>query len=132
TGSGQIKTKVFDRDAMYIAEQIKQKTAPNALFLNAPTYNSAVVLSGRRSLMRYSGHLSSHGIDYGPREDDVQHIYQGGGVADILLRKYDVEYVLISPDERNVKIVPQLNEEFFRKYPVIAEAGQYRVYKVKN
>ena len=128
TASGQIKTKVFDREAMQVAAGIKQKTEPNALFLNAPTYNSAVVLSGRRSLMRYSGHLSSHGIDYLPREDDVKRIYEGGGVAEILMRKYNIEYVLISPEELNSM---KANEEFFRKYPVIAEAGQYRVYKVK-
>ena len=84
-------------------------------------------MSGRQSLMRYSGHLSSHGIDYGPREADVKQIYQGGGVADILLRKYNIEYVLISPEERNVL---KANEEFFKKYPVVAEAGLYRVYKV--
>ncbi len=129
TASGQIKTRVLDREAMQLAAGIKQKTEPSALFLNAPTYNSAVVLSGRRSLMRYSGHLSSHGIDYLPREDDVKRIYEGGGVAEILMRKYNIEYVLISPEERNSM---NANEEFFRKYPVIAEAGQYRVYKVKN
>ncbi len=128
TASGQIKTKVFDREAMQVAAGIKQKTGPNALFLNAPTYNSAVVLSGRRSLMRYSGHLSSHGIDYLPREDDVKRIYEGGGVAEILMRKYNIEYVLISPEEINSM---KANEDFFRKYPVITEAGQYRVYKVK-
>ncbi len=128
TASGQIKIRVFDRDAMNVAEQLKQKTEEKAVFLNAPTYNSAVVLSGRLSVMRYSGHLASHGIDFGPREDDVKRIYQGGGVADVLLRKYDVGYVLISPDETNTL---HANEEYFRKYPVIAESGPYRVYKVK-
>jgi hypothetical protein len=128
TASGQISSRVFDNDAVRISNEIKQKTAPNALFVNAPTYNSAVVLSGRRSLMRYSGHLSSHGIDYGPREEDVNRIYQGGGVADILLRKYDVDYVLVSPEERE-KLSP--NETFFANYPIVAEAGQYRVYKIK-
>ncbi len=128
TASGQISSRVFDYDAVRIANEIKLKTAPNALVLNAPTYNSAIVLSGRRSLMRYSGHLSSHGIDYGQREEDVKRIYQGGGVADILLRKYDIDYVLISPEERE-SLKP--NEAFFAKYPLLAEAGQYRVYKIK-
>jgi hypothetical protein len=128
TASGQIKSRVFDVDAIRVAEQIKAKTAPRSLFLNAPTYNSAVVLSGRQSLMRYSGHLSSHGIDYLPREGDVRHIYQGGGVAEVLLRKYDIEYVLVSPEERNTL---QANEQFFQRFPVTAESGEYRVYKVK-
>ncbi|MBK6749541.1 MAG: hypothetical protein IPG67_05900 [Acidobacteria bacterium] len=51
TATGQNKIKVFDPDAVKIAQLIKEKTAPNSLFLNAPTYNSAVVLSGRLSYM---------------------------------------------------------------------------------
>lgn len=128
TVSGQIKTKVFDADAVLIAERIRQITEPNAMFLNAPTYNTATVLSGRRSLMRYPGHLGSHGIDYREREDDVKRIYQGRAEADALLHKYSVDYVLISPEERNTL---GANEQFFKKYPVTAEAGAYKVYKVR-
>ncbi len=127
TASGQLKTRVFDADAVKVAEIIKRNTEPNALFLNAPTYNSAVVLSGRQSLMRYSGHLSSHGIDYATREAEVKQIYNGGGVADILLKKYNIQYVLVSPEERNTL---KANEEFFKKYSIIAEAGQFKVYKI--
>ena len=128
TMTGQSKINVFDIDAVRLAEQLKVKTAPDALFLNAPTYNSAIVLSGRRSFMRYSGHLSSHGIDYLPREDEVKRIYAGGGVADILLKKNSIDYVLVSPEERSTL---SASDEFFSRYPVIAESGQYRVYKIK-
>lgn len=126
--SGQIKYGVFEPDAVKIAELIRQKTDPKAIFLNAPTFNSPVVLSGRQSVMRYSGHLSSHGIDYYPRETEVKQIYSGGGTADILLGKYNVDYVIMTPEERNQL---KANEEFFKKFPVVAEAGQYKVYKVK-
>ncbi len=129
TVSGEIEYKVFDKDAVAIAEQIKVKTAPNALFLNAPTFNSAVVLSGRRSLMRYVGHLSSYGIDYAERKSEVKRIYAGDATAQILLAKYGIEYVLISPEEQSNLTV---NEEFFRRFPLIAEVGQYRVYQVKQ
>ena len=98
------------------------------MFLNAPTYNSAVVLSGRRSLMRYSGHLSSYGIDYESRETEVKRIYEGTGLADRFLQKNNIEYVIISPEETaNITV----REEFFYKYPPIAEAGAYKVFKVK-
>jgi hypothetical protein len=126
--SGQINYGVFGKDAVKIAEQIKLNTAPNALFLNAPTYNSAVVLSGRRSLMRYIGHLSSYGIDYGERENELKRIYAGDAMGRIFLNKYRIEYVLISPEETNSLTV---NEEFFQKFPVVAEAGEYKVYKIK-
>jgi hypothetical protein len=129
TVSGKISYKIFDKDAVAVADQIKLKTAPNALFLNAPTFNSAVVLSGRRSLMRYTGHLASYGIDFGERETDVKRIYAGEAVAEIFLNKYGVEYVLISPEETSNLVV---NEEFFRRFPVVAEAGEYRVYQIKK
>ena len=133
--SGNIQYKVFSKDAVEIARLIKIKAAPNALFLNAPTYNSAVVLTGRRSLMRYGGHLSSHGIDYREREEDLRRIYAGEGSTDILLRKYGIEYILLSPEVRAYaaeKARPFLvNDAFLNKYQLIAEAGEYKVYKVK-
>ena len=125
----QVNWNVFSKDSVAIAAQIKQKTQPNALFLNAPTYNSAVVLSGRRSLMRYSGHLSSYGIDYGPREDDVKKIYEGSALADELLQKNKIEYIIVSPEERSNLTV---NEDFFKKFPVVAEVGRHHVYQVKK
>ena len=105
TASAQINIDVFDNDAVKVAEQIRQKTPPNALFLNAPTYNTAIALTGRRSLMRYIGHLMSHGIDYREREADLNRIYEGGGTADLFLRKYGIDYVLISPAEREASVV---------------------------
>ncbi len=128
TVSGTVKTRVFDADAVKLADRLRSAVPPKALFLNAPTYNSAVVLTGRQSLMRYSGHLSSHGIDYLPRENDVKKMYAGGPQAEELLRKYAIDYVLVSPEERTAM---RANESFFSRYPVVAEAGQYKVYKIK-
>ncbi len=131
--SKQINYQVFSADSVKIAEEIKQKTPPNALFLNAPTYNSAIVLSGRRSFMRYIGHLSSYGINYEPRQKELDRIYEGSAMAEKFLADNKIEYILISPEERNYmkdyKLV--LDEEFFQKYPKIAEIGQFAVYKVK-
>ena len=132
--SKQINYEVFNKDSVKIAQELKSKVPSNALFLNAPTYNSAVVLTGRRSLMRYIGHLSSYGIDYEPRERELMRIYEGSALADSLLQKNNIEYVLISPDERNYMTQNNLilNEAFFQKYPKIAEFGEFRVYQIGN
>ena len=131
--SRAINWELFPADSVKLAAQIKQKTEPRAMFLNAPTFNSAVVLSGRRSLMRYTGHLSSYGIDFEPREQEVERIYEGSALAASLLQKYGVEYVVISPSERDYcnQANVQLNEVYFKKFPVAFEVGDYRVYKVK-
>ncbi len=128
TVSRQVDIKVFDRDAVDLADVVKHATDPHAVILNAPTYNTATALTGRLSVMRYPGHLSSHGIDYARRESDVKEIYKGGPAAESLMRKYGVNYVMISPEERAAM---QPNEAFFAKYGIAAEAGNYRLYRVK-
>ncbi|MEK7855022.1 MAG: hypothetical protein AAB288_02955, partial [Acidobacteriota bacterium] len=128
TVSGAVKMRVFDSDAVKIADRIKKTVPAKTMFLNSPTYNSAIVLTGRQSVMRYPGHLASHGIDYGTRENDVKMIYSGGPQAEALLQKYGIEYVLVSPEERSAM---RANEVFFSKFPVYAEVGQYKVYKIK-
>ena len=127
--SRQMDFRAFDADAVLLAERVKVVTPPHALFLNTPTYNSAAVLTGRPSFIRYPGHLSSHGIDYREREEDTKRMYAGGPEAVRLFEKHGIEYVLMSPEER-ASMGP--NEEFYtRNYPVAAQAGQYKVYKVR-
>jgi len=128
TISGANKIRVFDADAVKIGDRVRRAAPAKALVLNAPTYNSAIALSGRQSVMRYPGHLASHGIDYGAREADVKTIYGGGPNAENLLQKYGIDYVLISPEERASM---RANEPYFARYPVFAEAGQYKVYKIR-
>ena len=128
TISGQNKIGVFDADAVKIANKIRGSVPANAMFLNAPTYNSAIALTGRQSLMRYPGHLASHGIDYSARERDVKTMYAGGPQAEELLTKYGIDYVLISPEERNTM---GANQGFYGRFPLAAESGQYKLYKVR-
>lgn len=128
TVSGQINYLAFNKDAVETVHQIDLRTDPKALFLNAPTYNSAIVMSGRRSVMRYPGHLGSHGIDYAEREADLKEIYSGGPRASELLEKYGVQFVLLSPEERN--LIP-VNDDFFRQFPVFLQVGQYTVFKIR-
>ncbi|HUF02997.1 MAG TPA: hypothetical protein VMM38_02370 [Aridibacter sp.] len=128
TASGQIGNRVFEQDAVAVANWARYYTEPHHIFLNAPTYNSAVVLSGRISVMRYPGHLSSHGIDYEAREAEVRRIYAGAADADELLKKHDVEYVIVSPAERAMITV---NDSYLSKFPVAHEEGEYRLYRVR-
>lgn len=134
--SGSVDIEIFDAQAVKIAEDIRDRTPPDALFVNAPTYNTAVVLTGRRSLLRYPGHLASHGIDYAQRENDLKKIYSGDATSELLMKKYRVEYVLIGPEVRNYANDPNskftLNEAFFSRYTQIAGNETYRVFKITD
>lgn len=119
--------QVFAKDAVQIAEQIRQKTAPHSLIMTAPTYNAPVVLTGRRWFMGFTGHLVSHGIDIREREEVLRRIYGGTPDAKNLIEKYGINYIIVSRQERETVDV---NDAFFRQFAVVAEAGDYRVYQV--
>ena len=130
--SGQTEYGEFNRDGIAMADAIKQDTPPQALLLNAPTWNEPVFLTGRRTLLGYTGHVFSRGLPYGDREADIRQIYAGGADADQLLAKYGIEYVLVSPLERDYMQANGLavDEAYFQRFKTVAEAGEYRLYEV--
>ena len=108
-------------------------TEPRALVLHAPVYNPPVFLTGRRSLLGYPGSIWSRGLDSGQRERDIQKIYSGAPEAASLLRRNRVNYVLLGPLERQYLNENNLNvnEGFWSQFPVIAQSGEYRLYKIE-
>src|SRR5260221_8433132 len=111
---------------MAVADVISQRTGPRAVVLHAPTYNSPVFLTGRRSLLGYPGWMWSRGLEYSQRSADIQKIYSGAPEAADLLIRYRVEYVLIGPSELSSLHV---DEQFWSRYSKIAQMGDYRLYK---
>ena len=117
----------FDRDGVAFAESIKDKTPPTATILHAPIHNTPVFLTGRKSIMGYPGHIWTHGLEYGPREQEIKQIYAGSSVAAALLAKYRVDYVVIGPHEFSTE---NPNVAFFSAYPEVANVGDYHLYKI--
>lgn len=117
----------FDRDGVAFAESIKEKTPPTATILHAPIHNTPVFLTGRKSIMGYPGHIWTHGLEYGPREQEIKQIYAGSTNAAALLAKYGVDYVVIGPHEFSTE---DPNIAFFSAYPEVANIGDYHLYKI--
>lgn len=121
------KFDVFDSRGIAFAEIIKQQTEPRSLIVHAPVHNHPAFLTGRRSLMGYPGHIWTHGLEYGPRENEIKRIYAGAPDADALIRKYGATYVVVGPLERNLGLV---NDQFFTRFTKVGEVGDYRLYKI--
>ncbi|HEV7552809.1 MAG TPA: hypothetical protein VGP65_14065 [Candidatus Angelobacter sp.] len=119
----------FDAHGIAAASLISAQSSPRSLVLHAPTYNSPVFLTGRRSLLGYPGWMWSRGLDYSQRNRDIERIYSGGLEADALLRQYNVDYVLIGPLELAAF---RVNEQFWSKYKRVSPAGAYRVYQIRD
>jgi hypothetical protein len=125
--SRQGEYQEFDRDGVTFAEAIRQQTPARATILHAPIHNTPIFLTGRRSVMGYPGHIWTHGIDSGPRENEIKQIYGGAPNAPALLAKYGVDYVVVDPQERSVMIV---NDDFFRRYPEVITVDEYHLFKI--
>jgi len=121
-----VQLRVFDKDGIDIAKEITKRTAPRALILHAPTFDSPVFLTGRRSLLGYPGQIWSRGLDSGSREGDIRNIYAGASNGRALLERYTLEYVLIGPQERAMLPV---NDPFFSQFPLVGQCGAYALYK---
>jgi hypothetical protein len=120
---------IFNAPGIQFAELIKREAPPQAVVIHAPVHNHPVFLSGRRSLMGYPGHVWTHGLEFGPRESEIKRVYAGAPDALAILRKYDVDYAVVSPLERNIMSV---NEQFFSSFKLVGEVGEYRLYKIKS
>ena len=119
--------EVFDSHGVRFAEVVKQRTEPQAVIVHAPVHNHPVFLTGRRSLMGYPGHIWTHGLEFAERESEVRRIYSGAPDAEALLTKYNIQYAVVGPHERNVMPV---NEQFFSRFTKIGEVGEYRLFKI--
>jgi hypothetical protein len=59
-------------------------------------------------------------------------IYAGAPDAESLLAKYGVEYVVVGPHERHEMEQQRmfLNDQFFMRYSLAGETGEYSLYKI--
>ena len=127
--AGTTELREFDAQGIAIAKAISEQARPGALVLHAPTYNSPVFLTGRRSLLGYPGWIWSRGLGYFQRNTDIERIYSGAPEAATLLRQYRIEYVLLGPDE--LSQLP-INEAFLSQYRKLAQSGPYRLYQIDH
>jgi hypothetical protein len=121
---------VFSRAEIDLAQQVREHTSPDAVFVSGLQYNPVITaLAGRSTLIFFTPYLQSWGIDTAQRERDVRSIYALAPNAIDLLRTYNVSYVLIGPSERNTL---HANVEGFRsRFPVIATTEGHEVFDVR-
>ena len=128
-GHGQYR--MLTTEQLQIAAEIRDVTDPKAMLVGGMQAQDPLMeLTGRRLLMGYWGQLWVSGIAYQQRQADVGTIYAMGPGADALLRSYQVDYVVIGPDERSTL---KANEAAYAaRFPVAASTENYRVYDVRS
>jgi hypothetical protein len=129
-----VEMREFTRDGMATAKLIAQVASPQAVVLHAPTFDSPVFLTGKRSLLGFPGWIWSRGLDTTERENDIRKIYAGGPEAAALLERYQVDYAIIGPQEHSFMSMNHtpINQEFWSHYPLMSRIGDYQLYKVER
>jgi hypothetical protein len=119
----------FTPEEIQLAGEIRSSTSPHAVFLTGDQPNNPVAdLAGRSVLMSYRGWLWSYGIDYSAREADIGKIYRGEPDALPLLQRYQVDYVMVGPEELTVWAADR--QYFDSHFPLALQTAHYRIYRV--
>lgn len=127
--SFQTTGAVFDPEGRAFAALVGQATPPGSRILQAPQYSHPILLTGRRLVCGYNGHLWSHGLDYDSRQQEVKRIYAGDTKAEELLQKLKVNYITVGPPEYNDKDFT-VNEVFLSRFRTVVAYGSYRLLAV--
>ncbi|HEY8109144.1 MAG TPA: hypothetical protein VIF43_04005 [Patescibacteria group bacterium] len=128
---------MFDPVGGRIAETVRERSAPDSVWLTSQVINNPVgALAGRSLVLGYTGWLWSYGLDYKGRELDVTRIYEGDPETPALLKQYGTDYVMIGPSERADEGYEVDEAYFAERYPrwerFDSPTGPIDVYRVSG
>ena len=119
--------EIFGPKEIKVADWIIKNTGSEETILTGISHlNPVDSLAGKPVLMGYPGWLWTHGIKYQEREKDIKKMFEGGKEAEKLFKKYNIDYIMIGPKERQDYTV---NESFFnRNYQIIFQLDDIKIY----
>ena len=93
--------EVYSADQIQVSEYIDENASPNATIMTDMRHNNAIAaLTGRNLVCGTSTFLYFHGLDYAKQEQDLTSMYLDPAGNQQLFSDYQVEYIVIGPDER--------------------------------
>ena len=124
------KYRFWDQRQLKLAEWVKDNTKNRAVFLTNSNHNNWVAsLAGRKIVLGYRGWLWTYGLNYQEQEIEVEKMFAAKDEVKKLLDKYQIDYVVIGPEERAE--FKELNQEYFdNKYNLVLADRKTRIYKI--
>jgi hypothetical protein len=116
-------------EEVQVAAMVRAQTPPHSMFAVGLQHNHPVpMLAGRQVLMSYPGWLYAFGIDYTERERHLRAMYAFAPETLQLLDKYNIDYVVIGPNERE-QLGANL-EPFRQQFQRIIATPNYEIFAV--
>lgn len=124
--------ELYSQDYLAAAEYIEENTKPTDTILTANNHNNAISsLTGRNIVCGTGSFLYYHGLNYGEAESDVATMYQSSDRRDELLKKYNVKYIVIGPNEIGSYGTYDISS-FEAAYEKVFSSGQVSIYKTNG
>lgn len=118
--------RLYSVSELELAEWVKHNTPVDSTWLTSDQHNHWLDnLTGRQAVMGYRGWLWTHGYQYQPLEKDVSDMFRQPLEHDELFAKYDIDYVVVGPQEINSW---QANQAEFDQLQLIKESANYKIY----
>lgn len=116
------------QESYELAREIRQSTAPDAVFATAPIHNHWVTMwAGRSIVMGYSTWVWNFGYDFKERQTDLETLFLDASQRERLVQKYGIDFVVFGPDEQAV-----FPRDIFRDQPIFASSNNTQVYDVRG
>ena len=121
--------EMVSKEERVLADWVRENTPKDAMFLVGDKHTHFVpTLTGRPIVMGFRGWLKSYGLRYGQTEQDVAAMYKGEQL-DTLLKKYQVQYIVVGPYEKEVW---EAKESTFKQFSVAIQTQTYTIFFVTN
>lgn len=123
--------EIYSASQVELCKYIEENIAPDAVILTDTRHNNAVSsLTGRNIVCGAGTFLYYHGLDYQGREQEVSQMYLSPGTTQEFLKKYNVSYILVGPEERSS--YTGLDEGTLQQmYSCVYQEGEVSLYQVK-
>ena len=122
-----------------VGEWIRDNTEPDAVFASANTNTHPVrALAGRTVVSGSPGRLNDLGVDWFTRDQDLKNLYSNAMDYDEIIRRYQIDYVIFGPYERDMYRLPSSSEKtenssFFEKNgKLIYDFGGYQIFETRG
>jgi uncharacterized membrane protein len=121
---------MISNQEMMFVEKVTENTNTDDIFLTASTHNHPIQMWGTRSIvLGYKSWVLNFGFDYKEREIDIRSIYKNPEFSSQLIAKYDIDYIVVGPDEYAEFIINK--NKFDKLFPVKFQDENTYIYKVE-
>jgi len=123
--------EIFPAYGVELAEYVEKNTEPDSIFLTGNTYaNTITGLTGRNIVCGSNSFFSTHGLPgYDDLQRDIRRIYKNPVKYADLIEKYNVDYILVGPDE--IACYQGVNKDTFDEcFEIVYQTQDFTLYKV--